>query len=112
MSYARFRDNSSVYVYPHELGHVECSACILAGEHQLRSAAAAVAHMRRHIEEGHNVPEELLDVRTYPAEHFVPMCGIFMCLEQADHRGEHTPVGRRREAIRRSIAAAEQTRTA
>lgn len=72
MSYARWSDESSVYVFAHVNGGVQCCGCILNGQWDFYSADEVVAHMKEHVAAGHQVPERLLDVALYRADSFKP----------------------------------------
>lgn len=101
MSYARFGENSDVYVYSHVGGFIECCGCILGDKWDFHSVAEIVTHLHEHVEAGHKVHPELLDPAMYEDERFVAMCGTFMCREETGHDGPHTPVkDARHEAIR------------
>lgn len=97
MSYARFSDESNVYVFPHAGGYVQCCGCSLDDVWNYHSAPEVVAHMQAHVEAGHKVPEYLLDPTLYEDGDFVAMCDIFMCHKQTGHEGEHTPLSGRFE---------------
>ena len=92
MSYARFSETSSVYVYADVGGYVACCGCILGDEWECHSAQEVVAHMREHEAAGHQVPVHLFDEELYPPEDFVAMCSIHLCREQTGHSGEHTAI--------------------
>lgn len=94
MSYARFGANSDVYLYSHAGGFVDCCGCKLTVDSsvELHSVEGITAHMREHVDAGHQVDPELLDAATYEGEDFVAMCDIFMCRENTGHEGGHTPL--------------------
>ncbi len=65
MSYSRFgRNDSDVYVFVSSSGHLECCGCILQAseyvENQFKTTDEMVAHLRRHIDAGHTVPEHVI----------------------------------------------------
>jgi hypothetical protein len=66
MSYVRFGENdSSVYVYEHVDGWIECCGCSLSNEcGKFYKSGACVAHLRRHIEAGDHVPDYVFDLVT------------------------------------------------
>jgi hypothetical protein len=91
MSYARFSTTSSVYVYAHVGGFIECCGCLLGEEWEFHSREDIVEHMRDHVESGHAVPEHLLSVDTYDESDFIAMCMSFMCRKDQGHDGDHSP---------------------
>lgn len=66
MSYARMSDESDVYIYSHANGFIECCGCSITepeeyedfGFARLATAREALAHLDKHVELGHNVPEK------------------------------------------------------
>ena len=89
MSYARW-DSADVYVFASTAGYVECCGCqfeshetepyqnffghtmkYTMGSAELHSPAEVVAHMRRHREAGHFIPDELLDPKLYRPTDFL-----------------------------------------
>jgi hypothetical protein len=60
MSYARFAEDSDVYVFLSIGGHLECCSCRLKGKGQCASFKTTdemLSHLREHREAGHDVPE-------------------------------------------------------
>lgn len=92
MSYARWSETSSVYVYAHVGGFIDCCGCT-----HLHSIPETVAHMQEHRDKGDRVPDHLLDPATYDDQDFVAMCMTYMCFEYEGHEGEHTPLKRERD---------------
>ena len=63
MSYARFGEDSAVYVYFSNSGSFVCMDCLLlGGEKDMRCKTALVMarHLRQHQEAGHKVPESAI----------------------------------------------------
>lgn len=65
MSYARFSDDSSVYVFLSVTGHLECCGCALRGEREFwnfcaDSTDAMIDHLKAHKDAGHKVPRECM----------------------------------------------------
>lgn len=59
MSYARFGDDSDVYVYVSDRG-LECCWCTLQPKSEtFRSNAAMIVHLEEHQASGHVVPERV-----------------------------------------------------
>lgn len=87
MSYARWSETSSVYVYAHVGGYIDCCGCT-----RLHSISETVEHMQWHLDQGGIVPDYLLDPETYDEHDFVAMCVTYMCREDEGHDGPHTPV--------------------
>lgn len=58
MSYARFSDNSDVYVFLHCNGWLECCGCLLEPSHifQAFKTGDMLQHLRAHQKAGHKVP--------------------------------------------------------
>lgn len=60
MSYARFGDDSDVYVFiDGETLRLECCACLLRerlGHFQCRTRVQMLAHLEKHRAKGHKVP--------------------------------------------------------
>lgn len=92
MSFARFSAESNVYVYSDVGGYVCCCGCLLGSKWDFHSPAEVVAHLREHVAAGHKVPERLLSEDLYEPADFIAMCPIFMCREDIDHDGPHTPL--------------------
>lgn len=74
MSYVRFGPNSSVYVFMHVDGFLECCGCLVNDECiEIHSTAGMVAHLREHIAEGHALPDHVIpaieadDASNFPA---------------------------------------------
>lgn len=65
MSYARFSDDSSVYVFLAVNGHLECCACLFAGGfgggYCAYSTQAMLDHLQEHIDAGHDVPDSCIE---------------------------------------------------
>lgn len=97
MSYARWGENSSVYVYAHVGGFIDCCACA-----QLHSITETVEHMQWHVDKGDKVPTHLLDPGTYDQHDFVGMCMTYMCREDEGHTDPHTPLERHRDMVIRN----------
>lgn len=92
MSYARFGDDSDVYVYADVGGYVACCGCILGDKWDFHSPAEIVSHLQEHVSVGHKVPADLLDEGLYWPDDFIARCRIHLCREQEGHDGEHTPI--------------------
>lgn len=92
MSYARWSEDSSVYVYAHVGGYIDCCACTA-----LHSIDETVEHMQWHVDRGDKVPDYLLDHETYDEHDFVAMCHTYLCREDEGHEGPHTPVRTERD---------------
>lgn len=73
MSYARFGENSDVYVYAHYAGYVQCCGCLLGDWWNFDTAEEIATHMDEHVSAGHKVPAGLTESSTYPDDDFVPM---------------------------------------
>lgn len=64
MSYARFSDDSSVYVYLDCGGSLRCCGCSLegrSGEWDYDTTDAILAHLQEHIHAGDRVPAYCID---------------------------------------------------
>jgi len=74
MSWARFSENSDLYIFDDVHGGITCCACRLQelhetilpglqlpGDFNCRTEEEMIAHIREHKEAGHNIPEGLLD---------------------------------------------------
>jgi hypothetical protein len=64
MSYARFAEDSDVYVFLSIGGHLECCSCRLKGKGQCASFKTTdemLSHLREHREAGHDVPERTFE---------------------------------------------------
>lgn len=63
MSYCRFGwDGSDVYVYDDTSGGTTCCACLLSHSRiNLATHADMIAHLERHREAGHEVPQYAID---------------------------------------------------
>jgi hypothetical protein len=60
MSYARFGD-SDIYLYASIGGGIFCDMCCLQGEARMMDTYDdAIAHVRKHIDAGHRVPESVI----------------------------------------------------
>lgn len=92
MSYARFSDDSSVYVYADVGGYVACCGCALGDKWDFHSPSEIVEHLQEHVAAGHKVPAYLLDLELYGPDDFIAMCSTFMCREDEGHEGDHTPL--------------------
>jgi hypothetical protein len=66
VSYARFGDDSDVYVFMAVTGHLECCGCRLLpmstdgdpdAQDCFYSTTALIDHLRKHQAEGHRVPD-------------------------------------------------------
>jgi len=62
MAYCRFSDGD-VYLYHHTDGYVECCACGLQSNNNLKLASfeAAIEHLYQHRAAGHAFPEEAIE---------------------------------------------------
>ena len=58
MSYARWGEDSDVYMYHHVNGFIECCGCDLEGGYSvvLQTRTDAVKHLMKHKKEEHKVP--------------------------------------------------------
>lgn len=57
MSYARFRDDSDVYVILNVHGYLDCVACALApGSYETQRTGEMIVHLGEHRSAGHRVP--------------------------------------------------------
>lgn len=76
MSYARFSNDSNVYVYMDVNGSLACCGCILSdGPSYYASTDAMVEHLLDHRIAGHKVPMGLEgDLRADDHENFPPSC--------------------------------------
>lgn len=69
MSYARFGDDSNVYIYHHYMGFIECCGCWitepeygeLIGFARLETPRRAIMHLMEHVSRGYMVPERAFD---------------------------------------------------
>ena len=71
MSYARFSDESNVYMYHHYQGFIECCGCWISDEipdgyedipsPRFKTARRAIRHLMEHIEKGYKVPDRVFD---------------------------------------------------
>jgi hypothetical protein len=63
MSYIRFgEEDSSVYVYEHVNGWIDCCGCsILPDCGKFYTSEAAAAHLREHLAAGDHVPDSVFD---------------------------------------------------
>jgi len=61
MSYARFANDSSVYVFLSVYGEFECCACCLRHDESFYSTDAILAHLAEHKAEGHRIPDRTLE---------------------------------------------------
>lgn len=57
MSYARFGENSDVYVYLDCCGEFRCCACSIKDEWGYATTDALLAHLEEHKALGHTVPD-------------------------------------------------------
>lgn len=60
VSYCRFSSDSDVYLYLSPRGYV-CCGCLLADEEAFATPCDATAHLKRHIEAGHQVPPSAIE---------------------------------------------------
>jgi hypothetical protein len=61
VSYARFGwDGSDVYVYCDVNGYLCCCGCDLSDDWRHYSTDAMIAHLRKHVEAGHTVPDDVI----------------------------------------------------
>lgn len=60
MAYARFSD-CDVYVFLSVSGHLECCMCSLGPDLLAPNTAEMLAHLQRHREAGHDVPDEVFE---------------------------------------------------
>ena len=60
MAYARF-SYCDVYVFLSVSGHLECCMCRLGPDLLAPNTSEMLAHLQRHREAGHDVPEEVLE---------------------------------------------------
>lgn len=68
MSYARFSDDSDVYIYEHANGFIECCGCLItepeppewAGFYKANTAREILHHIYAHLSLGHKVPERCI----------------------------------------------------
>jgi hypothetical protein len=72
MSFARFSATSDVYVFAHVDDYVNCCGCALEGDSQLHSPEEVVEHLQKHVEAGHKVPADLLELDFYEPSDFGP----------------------------------------
>lgn len=69
MSYARFSDDSDVYVYHHVAGFIECCGCWMASPEgdediaftRLATPRRAIMHLMEHVSRGYKVPDSVFD---------------------------------------------------
>lgn len=69
MSYARFDDDSDVYIYHHYMGFIECCGCWITdpengedvGFAKLETPRRAIRHLMEHVSRGYKVPERTFD---------------------------------------------------
>lgn len=59
MSYARFSEESDVYVYASVAGGVECCGCSMGDCFVAESTDEMVEHLQQHIEKGDMVPDDI-----------------------------------------------------
>ncbi len=109
MSFARFSNTSSVYVYDDVNGSIACCGCILGDQWEFHSVPEIIEHMRAHETAGHKVPAHLFDPDTYDGCTFTPMCHVFLCREDEGHPGEHTPITGRDAERMNAIRASQLT---
>lgn len=63
LSYARFSEDSSVYVFLSVTGHLECCSCALRGDREnfrADSTDEMIVHLKAHKDVGHKVPQECM----------------------------------------------------
>lgn len=65
MSFARFSDDSHVYVFENMRLQLECCGCALLGHFASLTAEELIEHLREHERAGHLVPAHLFDPFTY-----------------------------------------------
>lgn len=70
MSYARFSDESDVYVYACDGGGVVCEGCANEVDPTFTSVVPLIKHLKHHVQKGHKVPAALLNERTYSTSDF------------------------------------------
>ena len=71
MSYARFSDDSDVYMYHHYMGFIECCGCWISDEipdeygeipsPRFETPRRAIMHLDEHISRGYQVPQSTFD---------------------------------------------------
>lgn len=64
MSYCRFGNDSSVYIYPHAHGYIVCGYCRLEknfGDVLFHNYSDAIDHLQEHKKMGGKVPKYALD---------------------------------------------------
>lgn len=61
MSYCRWSGDSSVYVFCAVQGHLECCGCILNDKWEHYSTDDMLAHLEKHREAGHSVPDYAIE---------------------------------------------------
>jgi len=57
VAYARFGEDSDVYVFPNPQGRLECCDCDLGGVREFDSTQAMIDHLAEHRAAGHKVPD-------------------------------------------------------
>jgi len=60
MAFARFGDDSNVYVYYHVGGFFDCCGCWMPGS-QFKTKEEIIAHLQKHIEAGDKVPDYTIE---------------------------------------------------
>jgi hypothetical protein len=63
MSYSRWSATSSVYVFAHVNGQIQCCGCLFLDDDSFDawSTAEMVAHIREHIAAGHTILDTLIE---------------------------------------------------
>lgn len=69
MSYARFSDDSDVYIFEHANGFIQCCGCLIteaeppewAGFYNAQTAREMIHHIYQHMSIGHKVPDRCLE---------------------------------------------------
>jgi len=61
VSYARFSEDSDVYVYRDFGGLYRCAWCALGDDWSHKNTDATLAHLQEHIAAGHDVPDYCIE---------------------------------------------------